>query len=152
RRTEAGTVVLSATGISVSFGGLLALNDVDLTVAEGQLVGLIGPNGAGKTTFIDAISGFVPYRGRGEPDGGGLDGLAAHGRGERGLARTWQSIEVFDDLSVRENLAVASYRPSAWATAREVLSTPVTSTKAADEVLELLGLEQVADAMPDELP
>jgi len=151
RPTEPGPVVLAATGISVSFGGLLALNDVDLTVAEGQLVGLIGPNGAGKTTFIDAISGFVPYRGRVELDGRALDGLAAHRRAERGLARTWQSIEVFDDLSVRENLAVASYRPSAWATAREVVSTPVTSTKAADKVLELLGLESLADAMPDEL-
>ena len=152
RRTEPGPVVLSATGISVSFGGLLALNDVDLTVAEGQLVGLIGPNGAGKTTFIDAISGFVPYRGRVELDGRRLDRLAAHGRAERGLARTWQSLELFDDLSVRENLAVASYRPSAWATTKEVLSTPVTSTRAADAVLDLLGLESSADAMPDELP
>ena len=152
RRTEPGPVVLSATGISVSFGGLLALDDVDLTVAEGQLVGLIGPNGAGKTTFIDAISGFVPYRGRVELDGQRLDRLAAHGRAAHGLARTWQSLELFDDLSVRENLAVASYRPSAWATTKEVLSTPVTSTSAADAVLDLLGLESSADAMPDELP
>jgi ABC-type branched-subunit amino acid transport system ATPase component len=152
RRSEPGAVVLSATGISVSFGGLLAVDDVDLTVAEGQLVGLIGPNGAGKTTFIDAISGFVPYRGQVELDGRRLDGLSAHRRAERGLARTWQSLELFDDLSVRENLAVASYRPSAWATAREVLSTPVTTTSAADEVLQLLGLESLAEAMPDELP
>ena len=55
-------------GISVSFGGLRAVDGVDLTVAEGQLVGLIGPNGAGKTTFIDAISAFVPYRGEVELD------------------------------------------------------------------------------------
>ena len=128
-------------GISVSFGGLRAVDEVDLTVSEGQLVGLIGPNGAGKTTFIDAISGFVPYRGRVELDGQGLDGLAAHARAQRGLARTWQSIELFDDLTVRENLAVASYRPSAWATVKESLSRPVTSTKAADAALELLGLE-----------
>ena len=117
--------VLAATGISVSFGGLRALDEVDLTVSEGQLVGLIGPNGAGKTTFIDAISGFVPYGGRVELDGRRLDGLAAHARAQRGLARTWQSLELFDDLSVRENLAVASYRPSAWATAIEALSRPV---------------------------
>ena len=64
RGRKPGAVVLSATGISVSFGGLRALDEVDLTVSEGQLVGLIGPNGAGKTTFIDAISGFVPYRGQ----------------------------------------------------------------------------------------
>jgi branched-chain amino acid transport system permease protein len=148
---QPGAAVLSASGISVSFGGLRALDDVDLTVSEGQLVGLIGPNGAGKTTFIDAISGFVPCRGRVELDGQGLEGLAAHQRAERGLARTWQSIELFDDLSVRENLAVASYRPSAWAATKEALSTPVMSTKAADAAVELLGLEPIADAMPEDL-
>ena len=148
---EPGAVVLSATGISVSFGGLLALDEVDLTVLEGQLVGLIGPNGAGKTTFIDAISGFVPYRGRVELDGRQLDGLAAHRRAQPGLARTWQSIELFDDLNVRENLAVASYRPPAWSTVLETLSRPVTTTKAAEEVQELLGLGPMADAMPEDL-
>ena len=151
RRQQPGSVVLSATGLAVSFGGLRAVNEVDLTVSEGQLVGLIGPNGAGKTTFIDAISGFVPYRGRVELDGRGLDGLAAHARAQRGLARTWQSIELFDDLSVRENMAVASYRPSAWATAKESLSRPVTTTKAADAALELLGLEATAEEMPTDL-
>jgi ABC-type branched-subunit amino acid transport system ATPase component len=148
---DPAAVVLSATGISVSFGGLRALDEVDLTVLEGQLVGLIGPNGAGKTTFIDAISGFVPYRGQVELDGGQLDGLAAHRRAQRGLARTWQSIELFDDLTVRENLAVASYRPPAWSTVLETLSRPVTTTKAADEVQELLGLGELADAMPEDL-
>jgi branched-chain amino acid transport system permease protein len=148
---QQAATVLAATGISVSFGGLRAVDDVDLTVSEGQLVGLIGPNGAGKTTFIDAISGFVPHGGRVELDGRGLDGLAAHARAQRGLARTWQSLELFDDLSVRENLAVASYRPSAWASAIEALSRPVRSTKAADAALELLGLERSADAMPEDL-
>jgi branched-chain amino acid transport system permease protein len=150
-RREPGAVVLAATDVSVSFGGLLAVDEVHLAVSEGQLVGLIGPNGAGKTTFIDAISGFVPYRGRVELDGRPIDRLPAHRRAERGLARTWQSIELFDDLSVRENLAVASYHPSALATARETLSRPVRSTKAANAALELLGLEPMADAMPEDL-
>ena len=148
---QPGAVVLAATGISVSFGGLRALDGVDLTVSDGQLVGLIGPNGAGKTTFIDAISGFVPYGGRVELDGRGLDGLEAHARARRGLARTWQSLELFDDLTVRENLAVASYRPSAWSTAIEVLSRPVGSTEAAESALELLGLGSLAAAMPEDL-
>ena len=151
RQTKPGPVVLSARGISVSFGGLKAVDGVDLTVSEGQLVGLIGPNGAGKTTFIDAISNFVPYRGNVDLDGQGLDGQGAHARARRGLARTWQSIELFDDLTVRENLAVASYRPSAWATVKEALSRPVTSTRTADAALELLGLELLADAEPEEL-
>ena len=98
KRREPGEVVLSATGISVSFGGLLALDEVDLTVREGQLVGLIGPNGAGKTTFIDAISGFVSYRGQVELDGRPLDGLAAHARAG---ARAGQDVAV--DRAVRRS-------------------------------------------------
>ena len=132
RGESRGAVILSTTGMSVSFGGLRALDDVDLAVSEGQLVGLIGPNGAGKTTFIDAITGFVPYEGRVELDGQGLDGLPAHARAGRGLSRTWQSLELFDDLSVRENLTVASYHPSTLATVKETVSRPVRSTVAAD--------------------
>jgi branched-chain amino acid transport system ATP-binding protein len=146
-----GDPVLSARGISVSFGGLRALVDVDLDVHQGQLVGLIGPNGAGKTTFIDAITGFVSYRGQVSLDGARLDSLRPHARALRGLARTWQSIELFDDLSVRENLAVASHRPSVWQTVKEVLSRPAGSTEAAEGALQLLGLEDAADEMPSDL-
>ena len=58
------TAVLSTTGLSVRFGGVRAVDEVDVVVEEGQLVGLIGPNGAGKTTLVDAITGFVRYTGR----------------------------------------------------------------------------------------
>jgi branched-chain amino acid transport system ATP-binding protein len=119
--------VLRASKVSVSFGGLRALVDVDLDVGEGQLVGLIGPNGAGKTTFIDAISGFVRCRGRVELDGHDLSSLPPHARARRGLVRTWQSIELFDDLTVRENLAVAAQQQSPWATLRETVSQPLGS-------------------------
>jgi len=118
------TPVLKATGISVRFGGVRAVVDVDLEVGEGRLVGLIGPNGAGKTTFIDAISGFVRCDGRVELDGEDLTGASPHVRARRGLARTWQSIELFDDLSVGENVLVASHRTSAWRTIRETVSVP----------------------------
>src|SRR6185437_8162736 len=116
------TPVLEARGVSVSFGGVRALVEVDLLVEPGRLVGLIGPNGAGKTTFIDAISGFVRYRGSVLLDGQDLAGKAAHERSRLGLARTWQSIELFDDLTVRENVAVAAEHPTAWAALREVVS------------------------------
>jgi branched-chain amino acid transport system ATP-binding protein len=129
---DAGAV-LTARGVSVSFGGVRALVDVDLDVGEGQLVGLIGPNGAGKTTFIDAITGFVPCRGRVELDGRDLTPLPPHTRGRLGLARTWQTIDLFDDLTVRENLTV------------------VAATRTAEETLDSLGLGHVADAMPSEL-
>ena len=129
--------VLAAHEVSVSFGGLRALVDVDLEVGEGQLVGLIGPNGAGKTTFIDAITGFVRSRGRVELDGRELSSLPPHARARLGLARTWQSVELFDDLTVLENLTVIAPRRS-------------LPTKA-EESLALFGLELLAGAMPSEL-
>ena len=143
--------VLTATGISVSFGGVRAVVDVDLEVGEGRLVGLIGPNGAGKTTFIDAITGIVRARGRVELDGHDLTRLPPHRRAQLGLLRTWQSIELFDDLSVRENLLVAARRDTLLTTLKEAVTVPVTASAAVDSVLGLLGLEAVAEELPAEL-
>lgn len=142
---------LSVEGLSVSYGGVRALVDVNLDVGPGQLVSLIGPNGAGKTTFIDAITGFVACRGRvflGEED---LSGKPAHHRARLGLARTWQSIELFDDLSVRENLAVAGRRPSVWHTLGEMCGRLGAPSGVVDDVLSVLGLEAFSDALPADL-
>jgi branched-chain amino acid transport system ATP-binding protein len=125
-------VALNAHQVSVSFGGVHALVDVDLEVAEGKLVGLIGPNGAGKTTFIDAITGFVRARGRVELDGRDLSRLAPHERARSGLARTWQATELFDDLTVGENVAVAARSPD-------------------DAERALAGLEALADKLPEQI-
>jgi branched-chain amino acid transport system ATP-binding protein len=144
--------VLAATQLSVRFGGVHALSGVDLAVAEGQLVGLIGPNGAGKTTLVDAVTGFVDYTGQVELDGRNLAGLRAHARAALGLSRTWQSSELFDDLTVRENLAVASRRPSLWETAKELVTdSPPTDAEAVDAALELVELGWAADLMPSDL-
>src|SRR5204863_7324137 len=70
--------------------------------------GLIGPNGAGKTTCIDAVAGFVPYRGRVLLDGVAVDALAPHRRARAGIVRTFQQVELFDDLDVQANLLVAA--------------------------------------------
>jgi ABC-type branched-subunit amino acid transport system ATPase component len=128
------TTVLTARSVSVRFGGVQALSGLDLQVEEGQLVGLIGPNGAGKTTFVDAVTGFVRYSGSVELDGHDLAGIAPHVRARRGLSRTWQSTELFDDLSIRENLTVAS-----------------RDTASIDESLELVELGWAADLMPSDL-
>jgi branched-chain amino acid transport system ATP-binding protein len=144
--------VLAAARLSVRFGGVHALSGVDLAVAEGELVGLIGPNGAGKTTLVDAVTGFVDYTGQVELDGRNLAGLRPHVRAALGLSRTWQSSELFDDLTVRENLAVASRRPSLWETARELVTdSPPTNAEAVDEALELVELGWAADLMPSDL-
>jgi branched-chain amino acid transport system ATP-binding protein len=145
------TAVLQASGVSVSFGGVRALVDVDLDVGDGELVGLIGPNGAGKTTFVDAITGFVPYSGRVELDGRDLAGLRPHLRALRGLGRTWQSTELFDDLAVRENLAVASRRPSLWQVTRELFSGEFEGGGAIDDALDLVELGWARELMPGDL-
>ena len=146
------SAVLAARELSVRFGGVHALSDVDLAVAEGELVGLIGPNGAGKTTLVDAMTGFVDYTGQVELDGRNLAGLRAHARAALGLSRTWQSSELFDDLTVRENLAVAARRPSLWETARELVTdSPPTNAEAVDEALGLVELGWAADLMPSDL-
>jgi len=145
------TPILRTRELSVSFGGVRALTGVDLEVSEGQLVGLIGPNGAGKTTFVDAITGFVSYHGSVELDGRTLDGLPAHARAKLGLVRTWQATELFDDLTVRENVAVAAYRPSFLTTIKELFTPPPASPPSVDEALELLGIASLASEMPADL-
>jgi branched-chain amino acid transport system ATP-binding protein len=145
------SAVLATAGLSVRFGGVHAVEDVDLGVEEGQLVGLIGPNGAGKTTFVDAITGFVRYSGRVELDGRDLAGLPPHTRARLGLARTWQSTELFDDLTVYENLEVGAERPSFLALAAEVVGRRIPPGESPDEALRLLHLDGLADAMPSEL-
>jgi branched-chain amino acid transport system ATP-binding protein len=139
--------VLRVSGLSVAFGGVRALTDVGLEVREGELVGLIGPNGAGKTTFVDAIAGFVESSGRVELDGRDIGRLPPHERARRGLARTWQSTDLFHDLDVRENLLVAAPRPGT----RAVLERAARRRPDADEVLDLVGMAWAADATPDQL-
>jgi ABC-type branched-subunit amino acid transport system ATPase component len=141
-----GSPVLSVHGLSVSYGGVRAVHDVDLDVCPDQLVALIGPNGAGKTTLVDAVSGFVRYSGSVQLDGKDLTRLAPHQRAQLGLARTWQSIELFDDLTVRENLAVASGPVSSWRALGELVGRRRTRQPAISEALQLLGLAAFEDA------
>ena len=101
-----GRPALILESVGVRYGGVVAIDSVSLNVPEGLIVGLIGPNGAGKTTLIDAISGYAQATGKVTFDGHPLDGLKPRQRIRAGLGRTFQSIELYDDLSVRENIAV----------------------------------------------
>jgi ABC-type branched-subunit amino acid transport system ATPase component len=142
-----GPPVLATSGLSVAFGGVHALRDVSVEVGEGELVGLIGPNGAGKTTFVDAVTGFVGCSGGILLDGGDIGSLPPHERARRGLARTWQSGELFDDLLVEENLIVAQERSPAWRIAFR--SRP--DQQSIDETLALFDLGWAAKANPADL-
>lgn len=143
--------ILEVERLSVRYGGVQAVVEVDLAVERGQLVGLIGPNGAGKTTLIDATSGFTKYSGRVMVDGEDLANLAPHERARRGLARTWQSADLFDDLTVRENLRVASSTQGFRQRLREMRGHDGHANAAADRVLAELGLDGLADHAADEL-
>lgn len=147
-----GEVVLHVEGLTVAHGGLVAVDDVTLDVGANQIVGLIGPNGAGKTTFIDTLTGFTtPRRGRITFLGSSIDEVPAHGRSRLGLVRTFQSLELFDDLSVRENLLAGASTPSRWSTLTDVFRPKPVAIPAVDEVLEDLGLTEFADRAPSEL-
>lgn len=145
------TPVLAARGISVRYGGVQALSDVSLEVPEGTIVGLIGPNGAGKTTFVDALTGFAPCEGRVEIAGQDVTRLKPHARARRGLGRTWQAVELFDDLTVGENVAVAIGTPSPWATVKQLFMKPTLETARIGEALDSVGIGHLFDAMPAEL-
>jgi branched-chain amino acid transport system ATP-binding protein len=145
------SALLSVRELSVAFGGVKALDGVSLDVEPGSLVGLIGPNGAGKTTFIDALTGFVPATGQLTLDGRDLTRLAPHERIAAGLRRTWQTADLFDDLTLRENLTVAAERPSALRAVRELLGMRPAVPQEVDETLALLGLGDLADALPSVL-
>jgi branched-chain amino acid transport system ATP-binding protein len=132
---------LSTRALTVTYGGVRAVDGVDLDVEDGTLTGLIGPNGAGKTSIIDALSGFVAYRGVVRLDGEVLDGLAPHQRARRGLVRSFQSVELFDDLDVRGNLAVAAERVGIRGALRDLVvprRSPVA--RRLDRAVDLVGI------------
>ncbi|MGK7866618.1 ABC transporter ATP-binding protein [Falsiroseomonas sp. E2-1-a20] len=96
--------------VSMRFGGLLAVNDASFTVAEGSITGLIGPNGAGKTTLFAIASGFQkPTSGQVLWRGADITGRAPHLLAQDGLSRTFQIVQPFAGLSVRENIAVGAF-------------------------------------------
>jgi len=105
----AGATVLAVEDLGVRYGGVVAVKDVSLQVPAGSVVGLIGPNGAGKTSVIDAVTGFAGASGTVGLTGRAIDRLKPHRRVRAGLARTFQSLELYDDLSVEENVQVAAY-------------------------------------------
>ncbi len=144
--------LLSVRDLTVRHGGLVALDQVSMVVDTGTIVGLIGPNGAGKTTFIDTLSGFTtPQDGRIELDGHRIDPLSAHRRAQLGLVRTFQSLELFEDLTVEENLRTALDRPGPWSLLRDALWPRRVDHAVIGEVLDDLGIGDTAGRRPGEL-
>ena len=140
--------LLEVEQVSVSFGGVQALRQVDLQVEAGRVTGLIGPNGAGKTTLFNGICGLQPIdRGRISLEGEDITRIKPHRRARLGIARTFQRLEVFGSMSTRDNIRVAAEVHRRWAGNAGV--TPEVRT---DELLERVGLQAVAEDRVDSLP
>jgi ABC-type branched-subunit amino acid transport system ATPase component/ABC-type branched-subunit amino acid transport system permease subunit len=140
---------LELRNVSVRYGGVVAVSDVSVKVPRGSIVGLIGPNGAGKTTLIDAVSGFASHAGQVVLNGTELQSLAPHQRIRAGLGRTFQAIELYEDLSVLENVKVGLTASGH----RE--ETPGVQARSSEEridaVFRLLGLSAVRERPAGEL-
>ena len=138
---------LQAETVSVRFGGVVAVDRVSLSVERGAITGLIGPNGAGKTTIFNVFGGLQPpTEGRVLLDGKDITRVKAHTRARKGMARTFQRLEVFGTLSVRDNIRVAAEIRKAWARDR---SRPAA---VAEELLDRIGLRDVAELRVDAVP
>jgi branched-chain amino acid transport system ATP-binding protein len=137
---------LHAIGITVQFGGHMAVNDASIDVESGVITGLIGPNGAGKTTIFNALCGLQSLSsGRVELDGVSLDGLAPHRRARMGLARTFQRLELFTSLTTRENIQVAAeYRAG-------LSGDDIDPVKQVDDAISFVGLDEIAETRTDAL-
>jgi branched-chain amino acid transport system ATP-binding protein len=152
--------LLELRGLSVRFGGHLAVSDVDLDAEVGQITGLIGPNGAGKTTTFNLICGVLnPTGGRVRLDGVDVTGTGTHKRARLGVARTFQRLEVFGSMTARDNVRVGCEFRSSWSrrakAGRQLLAPGEDELSVDDEVdliLDRLGLTAVAEMRAGELP
>ena len=151
--------VLETKHLGISFGGLKAVDNFNISIEKGQLYGLIGPNGAGKTTVFNLLTGvYVPTEGTVLLDGVPLNGKKVHQFVEAGVARTFQNIRLFTDMTVIENVKVAFSKdlhynlldamfrtPKFWKAEQEI-------TEKALDLLEICGLREQADVAAASLP
>ena len=151
--------LLTVGGLRIAFGGITAVQDLDFAVAEGSVHALIGPNGAGKTTVLNCISRFyTPDAGSIRFDGRELTGLADHRIADLGIARTFQNLELFADLSVLDNVRIARHRfqraslvEVLWNLARKRREDALQREKA-ESIIESVGLADKLHARVRDLP
>ncbi len=139
--------LLKVNNVSVRFGGLQALSEVNIDVDSGYVTGLIGPNGAGKTTLFNVITGLqTPTTGEIVLDGEDITISKPHKRARSGIGRTFQRLETFGSLSARDNVLVGAEMRRGWSRER------FDPREFANELIERVGLSGVADEIVDTLP
>ena len=151
---------ISCSGVTVRFGGLVAVNDVDLDVAPGEIAGLVGPNGAGKSTLFGVISGLLkPTRGKVWIDGQEVTDAGPQVRARLGLARTFQHPEIFEGLTIQEHLTLAyrtrHARQRIWSdlfTLGSLRNRDPREKESVDSILDVLALSAMADRPSHGMP
>ena len=151
--------MLEVNNLSIQFGGLRAVDGFNMTIEKGQLYGLIGPNGAGKTTVFNLLTGvYKPTEGIIKLDGQDITGKSTIEINKAGIARTFQNIRLFKDLSVIDNVKVGLHNHMGYSTITGILRLPKyykvekQMTEEALELLKVFGLEAEADTLADNLP
>jgi branched-chain amino acid transport system ATP-binding protein len=144
--------ILKVANVSKRFGGLQALSDVGITIQRGQVYGLIGPNGAGKTTFFNVLTGlYTPDSGTFELAGKPYTPTAVHEVAKAGIARTFQNIRLFAEMTALENVMVGRHVRTHSGILGAVLRTPgfkkeeAEITARAKELLDYVGIDKLAD-------
>ena len=151
--------ILELVGLRKQFGELVAVDDIDLTIEEGEIRGLIGPNGSGKTTLFNLITGFIrPTRGRVIWHGRDITGQSPHAIAKKGLARTFQLTTLFKDMTALQNVVTACHLHTGIGLFQQFLRAVGTREKerAIEEkavgLLETVGIADVKDEIAGELP
>ena len=156
---ETNNAVLSVNNLSISFGGLRAVDDFSLNINKGELYGLIGPNGAGKTTVFNLLTGvYKPNEGIIKLNGKDITGLSTIEINKAGIARTFQNIRLFKDLSVKDNVKVGLHNNYPYSTFASIFRLPkfYKTEKEMDEkameLLKVFDLDGSADLKASQLP
>jgi len=152
-------VLLDIRNLTIRFGGLTAVNDFNLAIEKGEILGLIGPNGAGKTTIFNCISRlYKPNAGKIVMDGVDILKLPAHEIIKMGIGRTFQNIELFNKLTVMDNLLISQHAQLKSSLASEMFwlkkyqNEEKNIRSRAKEIIEFLGLGEVTDTLTNTLP
>jgi branched-chain amino acid transport system ATP-binding protein len=139
--------LLEVADVTVRFGGVVAVNGATFSVDEGKVAALIGPNGAGKTTTFNVVTGLQPpTEGRVIFDGKDVTGLKVHKRARKGIGRTFQRLEVFGSLTVRENILVSAEIHRRWAHGK------ADPRQVTEEILDRVGIRSFAQQPADSVP
>ncbi|MCK9229193.1 MAG: ABC transporter ATP-binding protein [Syntrophales bacterium] len=158
---KAGTVAaeLAVENLSLSFGGVMALNDVSLELSTGELLAVIGPNGAGKTSLLNCLTGYYhPQKGTIRFNGEDVTGYSSHHLVEKGIGRTFQNIELFTGMSVISNMLMARHLHGSYSFAGACLFLPsvrreeIRNHEIVEEIIDFLEMQPIRKQLVGSLP